>query len=72
MATMNETYGDKTGIDHIACERCGCCVTCGDCRCEDADREVKIKAVCERLRGEHGMCICDYCEMAKEIMGVVK
>lgn len=31
MTTMNERYGD--GSDHIVCDGCGCCETCGDCIC---------------------------------------
>ena len=35
MATMNDGYGDKS--NHIMCEGCGLCVTCGDCLCEATD-----------------------------------
>jgi len=31
MTTMNDEYGD--GSDHICCDECGFCVTCGDCIC---------------------------------------
>jgi len=27
--TMNEEYED--GLNHIVCEECGFCITCGDC-----------------------------------------
>jgi len=27
--TMNDVYGDKS--PHVCCEKCGFCVTCGDC-----------------------------------------
>ena len=33
--TMDETY--HNGSDHIVCEKCGLCVTCGDCRCDSED-----------------------------------
>ncbi len=29
MPTLDEKYGD--GSDHTVCEKCGLCVTCGDC-----------------------------------------
>ena len=29
--TMNDMYGD--GSDHLVCEKCGLCITCGDCSC---------------------------------------
>ncbi len=29
MTTMDEKYGD--GSDHDVCEKCGLCITCGDC-----------------------------------------
>lgn len=31
MTTMDERYGD--GSDHIACDKCGQCIECGDCKC---------------------------------------
>jgi len=42
--TMDDRYGDDS--DHLVCQQCGCCITCGDCvdigcgeevRPEDAD-----------------------------------
>ena len=34
--TMHETYGehdDEYG-KHICCDKCGLCITCGDCECK--------------------------------------
>ena len=30
MVTMDEKYGD--GSTHECCEKCGFCITCGDCK----------------------------------------
>ncbi len=35
MTTMHKQYGD--GSDHIVCEKCGLCITCGDCQCDSED-----------------------------------
>jgi hypothetical protein len=33
MTTMEERYpGD--GTTHLVCDKCGCCITCGDCICQ--------------------------------------
>ncbi|GAI52552.1 unnamed protein product [marine sediment metagenome] len=32
LKTMHDRYGD--GSDHIVCEKCGLCITCGDCQCK--------------------------------------
>lgn len=29
--TMHDLYGD--GSKHLACKKCGCCLTCKDCLC---------------------------------------
>lgn len=29
--TMDKLYGD--GSNHLACKKCGACITCGDCEC---------------------------------------
>lgn len=39
MTTMNEKYGD--GSDCIVCERCGLCITHGDCKCYGCGKEVQ-------------------------------
>lgn len=30
IVTMDKVYGD--GSDHLACKKCGFCITCGDCK----------------------------------------
>jgi len=32
------------------------------------ERNVKIRAVCLRLMGEHGQCTCKHCETARELL----
>ncbi len=37
--TMHETYGepnDKCG-KHLCCPKCGFCITCKDCKCEEKE-----------------------------------
>jgi len=41
MKTMDDMYGD--GSNHEACEKCGFCLTCGDCICGLSDEEIKKK-----------------------------
>jgi len=33
MTTMSEMYGDKSDSNHEACDKCGMCIHCGDCKC---------------------------------------
>ena len=35
--TMNDAYEDKS--DHLVCEVCGACLTCGDCMCNELWRK---------------------------------
>ena len=35
MRTMGEVYSD--GSDHLYCEKCGLCIGCEDCKCEEKD-----------------------------------
>jgi len=38
MTTMDERFGD--GSDHISCDECGYCITCGDCKEYGCGKEV--------------------------------
>jgi len=45
METMHETYGepdDEIG-EHVCCEICGHCITCGDCEHYGCGAKEKIK-----------------------------
>ena len=51
LKTMDETYGDSS--DHLCCDKCGMCITCGDCKCKKSkSREAykKGKEAIKRLR----------------------
>ncbi len=41
MTTMHEKYGD--GSDHVVCEKCGLCITCGDCAKNGCGKKNKVK-----------------------------
>ena len=37
--TMDDRYGDDS--DHLVCQQCGLCITCGDCRNAGCGEEVR-------------------------------
>ena len=39
MKTMNDLYGDDS--EHKACEKCGMCIDCGDCKCDGGDDAIQ-------------------------------
>jgi len=43
IVTMNKMYGDSS--NHIACQRCGFCITCSDCNCNDNQNKYEQKII---------------------------
>lgn len=46
MPSMNDLYGDDS--DHEACEKCGCCISCGDCKCNTEESESNLELVFDK------------------------
>jgi len=44
MTTMSEMYGDKSDSNHEACDKCGMCIHCGDCKCNGDIRDEYFKS----------------------------